>query len=429
MNGFRPHSNYRVDKSSRYNLRSRHTSTVASNPDSIVQSIETDDTIQQLSTRFTGSSQRDTTRRSTPRRGPTPINTDIEPVVVPEVSQKYLEIARSEPRRLLQPQKLLVLLDLNGTLVYRSGPFRKVITKRPGVEALISYLFANHHVMVFTSATQGSAAKMANVLFTPQQSSQLVAIRTREHLNLTAEQFRNKVQVYKDLNMIWEDPEIRAAGLKAGTRWDVTNTVLIDDSIIKAKSHPHNLLQVSEFQELDHDVSAVKKAARTRLIQEQTEIMASVVKKLDELKWQLNVACLLRQWQEGETASPERSDNDEQLAQRALAVAKAKAQEYLRARKAYPTPESFDGAAEERGQKVTVEADEDEDEYDPDVWQGVKLPTPTLSETESLARPPPQDAITTIVASGKVVRSPSPVTEDHFKWLSLDDGLIHSGKA
>ncbi|KPI37690.1 putative FCP1 homology domain-containing protein [Cyphellophora attinorum] len=401
--------------------------------DQIIQSIETDDVPRQLPIRPV---KQRSARQPTPRRGPTPINEAIAPVKIPEPSQTYLHTAALPSQQLLQPQKLLVLLDLNGTLVYRTGYMRREVVKRPGVDRLVQYLFANHHVMLFTSATLKSAERMAKTLLTPEQYSQLITIRSREDLDLTHEQFINKVQVYKDLNVIWKDKAI----VQAAPIWVV----------IKAKSHPHNLLQVTEFLEPEPNASKKEKAAfKLR----ETVAMRSVEEKLESLKWQVNVACCIREWQEAANKKKKKGlglDAEEASARESLDEAE-KAIWSRAADEEYATPVSMDGnssgivakpeADDGATEPTTKTHEEEEEEYEPDEWQGVKLPTPSpeveLGAVEKLkalagsvskpATAPPgkrysfMDARDSGNRNMSTAREVSPVTEEDFKWLSLDE--------
>ena len=418
MNGFLPHSNYRIDKTCRYSLRSgrptqrRPLTTAAA--DQIVQSTETDSAEQtwQAANRVR-SSRKQGSRKPTPRREPTPINAEVEPVPVPKPNIAYLAHAQELPSRLSHPRKLLVLLDLNGTLVYRHGANRQFSVKRPGVDRLLDYLFKNHAVMIFTSATHRSAEKMAKELLTPSQYGELVAIRCREHLGLTSEQFRNKVQVYKDLNKIWTVPEAEQSALELGTKWDMTNTVLIDDSVVKAKSHPHNLLQVSEFL---HPTSNTKKAQQ-KWTQAETDVMRSVEAKLNALSYQASVACQIREWQEGEVSSP--GATSEEVDGAFLSFIKEDATEDKEhpfetkdseVVTSYPTPTSLARSAS------GAEEEDDGDHYDPEHWRGLKLPTPSDDEA-SAARKDQPHRIANAKKEVRAERSPSPVTAADFSWL------------
>ncbi|RMZ83758.1 hypothetical protein DV738_g1045, partial [Chaetothyriales sp. CBS 135597] len=235
----------------------------------------------------------------------------VTPPRAPNPSKAYIEHVRAPPTRLAQPRKLLVLLDLNGTLLYRprigkTGRRGREHILRPGARELISYLFDNHAVMVFTSATRRNAeACVASLLqhLAPAQRSQLIGIQTREQLGLTPAQFNAKVQVYKPLEPVWRLKAVQASAKRHGVRaWDVTNTVLLDDSAEKARANPHNLLQVPEFT-LDDDnnnngpaPAAIELSADT--VKSETAIMLRVQAMLEQLKWELSAARRIRVWQE-----------------------------------------------------------------------------------------------------------------------------------
>ena len=86
------------------------------------------------------------------------------------------------------------------------------------------------------------------------------------------------VQVYKDLARVWADEDIRAAFAASSTAtgaasreagsWDQSNTILIDDSVIKAAAQPHNLLRVPEY-----DAAAVAAEAAREQAGEKSVLM------------------------------------------------------------------------------------------------------------------------------------------------------------
>lgn len=229
--------------------------------------------------------------RTVPTKGPKSVvdhrsRTRTKSPVAPETTAEYRAQAEKEPVRLSQPRKLLVVLDLNGTLLYRSRTTNKAFM-RPGVTPLIEYLFANHVVMVYTSATPVSATKMVTQFLHPNYRNQLAATWARDKLDLTKEQYANKVQVYKKLDKIWKDKAIqKTAG--AGNTWDQSNTVLVDDSKLKALAQPHNLLQVPEYTPNDKQDQKI-----------QQDILKQLEMKLEELKYQEDVSRLIRKWQSG----------------------------------------------------------------------------------------------------------------------------------
>lgn len=127
----------------------------------------------------------------------------------------------------------------------------------------------------------------------------MAGVWARDKLDLTKLQYDNKVQVYKKLQKIWADKTIQTKS-EPGRRWDQSNTILVDDSQSKALAQPHNLLQVPEFE----DNAPHQKAALQKWRLEQEEIVKSLEQKLEELKWQVDVSRLIREWQTGKTTAP-----------------------------------------------------------------------------------------------------------------------------
>ena len=419
VNAYQRFQSYKVDKDSRYSLiqktaeQTRLYDTGAA--DRVIQSIEPHVPID-AGRGTIGLLRGGRARRSTPRFS-TPLRDDPErpvtPPPAPEVSAYYFAQAQAEPEKLKSGRKLLVVLDLNGTLLVRDGVDRRRYTKRPGLDDLLTYLFANHAVMVCTSAKAHNAQRMINDLFTNEQRNKIITIRARQMLGLTPKQFNAKVQVYKNLNDIWADPKVKASVSPEEPPWSMANTILLDDSVIKAAGQPHNLIHIPEF--VQYEEPPVRTANRRKLHRDWTEIqeaiMMSVIDKLEQLKMQSNVACLMRQWQVGDKASPgivnetvdkqtieempQKQANDAkdvEARKKTMAEAQKKLEDRLQqqasedAAKSYPTPKS--------GQSSSSESD----------GEGVKLkPVPQSTGKEHLRSP----------------RSPSPVTEEHFQFLNL----------
>lgn len=165
---------------------------------------------------------------------------------------------------------------------------------RPGVPQLLDYLFDHHLVMIYSSARPENVAAMVDALVSKKRASALAAIWGRDKLELTPEQYNEKVQVYKKLDKVWEDDRIQAT-CPGKQRWNQTNTVLVDDSHLKALSQPHNLIQVTEFTKKKLDPQERKR---------EHEIVASVRAKLEELKWTLDVSRHILRWQTGQMEPP-----------------------------------------------------------------------------------------------------------------------------
>ena len=273
-----------------------------SSQDIPASSIESDLSNLQLAAQQSSLPRRQFPRHSTPQR-----NVTSPPAPKPTVG--YLHQANLKPQRTDVSRRLLIILDLNGTLLFRPqrhGPKKRNFVTRPGTIALLDYLFQNHAVMVYTSARPENAEDMVNKLLTPHQRSDLVAVWARDKLGLTNEQYHAKVQCYKNLDPIWTDPKIGNTGGRAGGRWDQTNTVLVDDSHLKALAQPHNLLHVPEFMAKGWGAlpKQQKNKKREEMEQRQETILQSLVVKLEELKWYEDVSGVILRWQTGKMEIP-----------------------------------------------------------------------------------------------------------------------------
>jgi hypothetical protein len=89
----------------------------------------------------------------------------------------------------------------------------------------------------------------------PDTHASLIAIWARDRLGLTPAEYATRTQCYKRLSMLWDDPDIAAAHPDAanGAKWDQSNTVLVDDSLEKARAQPHNLVQIPKFDGQPND--------------------------------------------------------------------------------------------------------------------------------------------------------------------------------
>jgi hypothetical protein len=211
----------------------------------------------------------------------------------PKPSQEYLERANLPPRRLTSPKKLLIVLDLNGTLLVRSNRGSNY-TPRPHVDEFLAYCLEYHKLIVWSSARPHNVKPMVAQLFNKKRHAKLVKVWSREHLRL-GEHYDQKVQVYKQLTWLWEDAEVQASfpaqtpapfkiedGWKepSSTKWDQSNTVLLDDSTDKAASEPYNLIRVEEFTTENKD--------------EGDEVLGRVMAYLEDLKWEADVSAAMR---------------------------------------------------------------------------------------------------------------------------------------
>ena len=171
-----------------------------------------------------------------------------KPLSAPAPTTQYLHLANLPPKSLLEPQRLLLVLDLNGTLLYRnkaSSSYRP----RNSLNPFLDYCLTNHSVLIWSSATPTNVEGVCEKLFNPRQRLQLLGEWGRDTLDLTNAEYYQKCQVYKRLERIWEGRALRDShpDHASGGRWSQANTLLLDDSATKAQAQPHNLVELPEF--------------------------------------------------------------------------------------------------------------------------------------------------------------------------------------
>ncbi|KAL2871294.1 NIF domain protein [Aspergillus lucknowensis] len=185
---------------------------------------------------------------------------DPKPRQPPSATEKYLLQSSLSPKPSKTPQPLLVILDLNGTLIYRkTRKFPPSFTRRAGLEEFLNTLVDKYKVMIWSSSTPATVGAVCEKLFTEARRKKLVAEWGRDKLGLTKSEYNSKIQVYKTLETVWSSNAVQASYPKdkappkpskraaARVRWDQTNTILIDDSKLKALSEPYNLIEIPEF--------------------------------------------------------------------------------------------------------------------------------------------------------------------------------------
>ncbi len=171
-----------------------------------------------------------------------------KPLPVPKPEKAYLALASRRANCLQHPQRLLLVLDLNGTLLYRKVGSSSYIP-RPLLPQFLSYCLSNHRVLVWSSATPFNVSAICAHLFTPEQRKNLLGQWARDTFGLTPAQYAQKTQVYKRLDRIWANETLQHTHhwFDVGGRWGQHNTLLLDDSVLKASAQPHNLVQMPEF--------------------------------------------------------------------------------------------------------------------------------------------------------------------------------------
>ncbi|KAF2221476.1 HAD-like domain-containing protein, partial [Elsinoe ampelina] len=158
-------------------------------------------------------------------------------MAIPKPSTEYLSYCSSSPPIPCEPQRLLVILDVNGTLGFRKQ--LRSITPRPHLREFLTYLFREHDVAIWTSMTRSNFLAVLPKIMTKEQAAKLKMVWTREDMNL-GNNFKDYVQTYKELTKVW-------AHLN-GDEYGPHNTILIDDSLKKALSEPYNHVVVTEWE-------------------------------------------------------------------------------------------------------------------------------------------------------------------------------------
>ncbi|TLS25048.1 hypothetical protein PpBr36_07414 [Pyricularia pennisetigena] len=201
---------------------------------------------------------------------------------VPNPTPEYLNLASESPVRLESPKPILIVLDLNGTLLFRPSKNPQAFVARPHALTFLNYLLSRFWVAVWSSAQPANVdAMIDNLIVDKAQRDRLVAVWGRDRFGLSSHDYAQRVQVYKRLTRLWVDANVAAShpGIAQGERWDQTNTILVDDSVEKARSEPHNLVCVPEFVGNLHETP---------------EVLPQVHDYLNELSFQTNVSSYMR---------------------------------------------------------------------------------------------------------------------------------------
>ncbi|KAL2036980.1 hypothetical protein N7G274_010265 [Stereocaulon virgatum] len=283
----------------------------------------------------------------------------------PTPTPTYVTIAHATPAILPSPQSLLLVFDLNGTLLHRAScnvGRSKDYTSRPFLNQFLQYAFANHSILIWSSARPASVKGMCGRLFKPAQRNLLVGQWARDTLGLTPAQYKDRVQVYKRLDRIWDDEKLqnKHPSFDKGERWGQHNTVLIDDSLLKASAQPYNHIEVPVFV----------KGSETN--GDGRDILAQVAGYLEEARRWNDVSAFMREkrftvdagWKWAWTDSGEEKENRKKKKE-----VKEKDAGTTGAERS--TPEIAGGEKDERAKSVNVDVDVDVDVEEED--GGVRL--------------------------------------------------------
>ncbi|KAL4780548.1 NLI interacting factor-like phosphatase-domain-containing protein [Aspergillus varians] len=251
----------------------------------------------------------------------------------PSATKKYLNQSSLSPQLSSSLQPLLVILDLNGTLIHRkTKKFPPSFSRRAGLDEFLDVLVEKYKVMIWSSSTPATVTAVCQKLFPEHKRKELVAEWGRDKLGLSKSEYNSKIQVYKTLETVWSDKAVQASypgkakkgpkAKKQASRWDQTNTILIDDSKLKALSEPYNLIEIPEFTN-NADI-------------DESDIFPKVLQRLEHLAKCDDVSKMLYQWSSmnpeigildldlGPIHSKPGSDNNTQRSQAGLDPAEAR---------------------------------------------------------------------------------------------------------
>ena len=214
----------------------------------------------------------------------------------PDPKQTYLTIASFFPTRLPIPQRLLIVLDLNGTVLYREVG-STTYKPRPFVMQFLNYCLENHVILIWSSAKPHNVDSVCKKLFTPKQHEKLLGVWARDTLGLTPLQYNTKTQVYKNLDRIWANPTFACnhpGFQQQGLMWSQKNTLLVDDNIVKAWAQPYNHVDIPEFVKDSNEATA----------QNGKDVLGQITAYLEEARMWDNVSAFVsrtrfevdRQW-------------------------------------------------------------------------------------------------------------------------------------
>ena len=214
------------------------------------------------------------------------------PLILPEPSQDYVLNASLPPFRLKKPTHKLLILDLNGTLLHRPrnatreryADMRKASKHpilRPYLREFMMYIFEHFQVMFWSSAKPHNVEAMINAATTPEQRDKIIAVWDRSRFGLSADEYNAKSITIKDLEFVFQDRKM--GGKKE--RWNASNTILLDDSVVKAAYQPYNHVCIPEFVPYSQEDGCG----------EGDEALREIASYLEELRYQGHVARFIKQ--------------------------------------------------------------------------------------------------------------------------------------
>ncbi|KAF0446453.1 HAD-like protein [Gigaspora margarita] len=193
-------------------------------------------------------------------------------------AETYTRVASIPSVKVEKSLPRLVVLDLNGTLLYRTKSGRPV--SRPYIKEFMNFIFNNgFFVMVWSSAQPSTVKRLVTAAFGKYEAS-LIEVWDRESFGLSKQQYYSKSLTIKDLEKVWEKLNDKAYNTSFPVVWDQSNTILIDDSTIKTQLQPFNSIHLMEYRAStanDHE-------------------LLDVIPYLEKLRYQNNVSAYIKEF-------------------------------------------------------------------------------------------------------------------------------------
>ncbi|WVW79756.1 hypothetical protein I302_101726 [Kwoniella bestiolae CBS 10118] len=241
---------------------------------------------------------------------------------------KYLDLLRPNLDEPLSSERIvpkLLVLDLNGALVYRnrsSSSEGRNSHPRPYLQSFLEYLFLpdrqskrgkrGWEVFVWSSAQPHNVRGMVESAFGPrfiegiweeeseegrsareqEGEGRLLGVWARDKMGLRSGDYSRKVQTTKDLRKVLD--HLRHPphdSPQPPWEFDEKRIVLLDDSPLKAIYQPFNQLVIPEFGKEEYQNSKIASSAGDG---EMDQTLLAVIGILDELKYVNNVPFWIR---------------------------------------------------------------------------------------------------------------------------------------
>ncbi|ODO09300.1 hypothetical protein I350_02900 [Cryptococcus amylolentus CBS 6273] len=262
-----------------------------------------------------------------------------DPPIVNLPPDDYLEFAKptSENKNTLISDKIipkLLVLDLNGALVYRRRSSGATPLPRPYLCCFLEYLFLpepDHadsprpwEVFVWSSAQPHNVRAMVEACFGQKWiegvwedqtetsvdamkagEGRLIGVWARDKMGLSGQDYSRKVQTTKNLNLVIDHLN-QTTHFNQPLSFSQKTTVLLDDSPLKAVLQPWSQIVIPEFDEQVNLTSRLAAGINPKSgatpdqetagesQEEMDEVLLAVIGILDELRYVSNVPFWVR---------------------------------------------------------------------------------------------------------------------------------------